>query len=286
MQKRFCAPTTRRALFVAMATLLAAAVLSAQTQPHYIALSYVKTLPGKAADYRKFIEGDASKMAQMGIAEGILDGYDYLRLTTPYVTESDYDYVQVIWYKNAPPLTPTDTKAWDARVQKAGYKDYQTYLDRRNSMAKVVRATMRTSTARIGQMQAGNYMRTVAYQVDREFRTDFTRLIQDYLAPLAQGRLKDGLVAGWGVSGPAAAFSGVDEAGFFRSISTVFKDSGTLLAGPVPLNEDVMKKYVPGKTYAEYETEVNRLAPHYKVTTTRIHEVVAAGGTLPVVNTN
>ena len=137
--------------------------------------------------------------------------------------------------------------------------------------------------AHIGDMKAGNYMRTATYQVEQDYRQDMARFLQEYTMPIAQSRIGDGRLVGWGVTQPAAAIMSDDEAGFSYSISNVPKESDTLLAGPGALTEEAFKKAVPGKSYPTYLNELNRLNDHRKVTRTRIHEIVCLAGTPPTV---
>jgi hypothetical protein len=283
MQKRFLDSQLRRAVLGGIVAMFAASVVQAQSQPHYVGLTYYQTLPGKADDFRKFAETGLAKMGQMGVDEGVLYAYYILRLTAPYAAGSDYNYVQAVWYKNPPSLAPLDMKAWEARAKKAGFASYQQYIDQRNSMSKVVRSAWRTSTARIGDIRAGNYMRSVAYEVEPDFRQEMTQFLQEYAMPLAQGGINDGRLQGWGVTRPAAVTMSNDEAGFSFSVSSVFKDSNTLMAGGAPLTEEQFKKAVPGKTYPAYLNSLNRLNAHRKAVTTRMFEVVTVAGAPPKV---
>ena len=274
----------RHSLGAAILAVLAASAAFAQTEQHYVALTYMHTLPGKAAEFRKFAETDMIKIGQTGVDEGVLDAYYILRLTVPYVTGSDYDYVQAVWYKNRPSLASPDVKVWDARVKKAGYANYQQYLDKRDSLAKLVRSTWRLAMARIGEIHTGNYMRTATYEVDRDYRPIMAQFLREYTMPLAQGRMNEGKGAmGWGVTRPAPAMGSDDEAGFSYSVSVVLKDSDTLMGGPGAVTEEGFKKAVPGKSYSAYIVDLTRLNEHRKVTMTRIHEVIGVAGAPPTI---
>lgn len=130
----------RRATLGGIIVMFAASAVYAQTAPHYLSVTYMKTLPGKADAFRKFAETDMLKMGQMGVDEGILDAYYVGRLTAPYTTGSDCDYAQVVWFKNRPSLASPDRATWEARAKKAGYASYQQYLDKRDSLARLVRS--------------------------------------------------------------------------------------------------------------------------------------------------
>jgi hypothetical protein len=135
----------------------------------------------------------------------------------------------------------------------------------------------------VGDLKVGNYVRTANYQVEPDFRADLLRFFEEYSMPIAKSRMTAGGLQGWGVNHPATAIMSDDEAGFSFSVSSVLKDSDTLMAGPSAITEELLKKAVPGKTFAAYAAELLRLAAHYKIVTTRIGEVVAMVGTLPTV---
>jgi len=261
----------------------ASAALAQTAPPQYYGVTYIKTLPGKAEAYRTFLETDAAKLFQVGVDEGNVDAIYMLRLTAPYVTGSDYDYIQVVWYKGPPSLDVTPRSVWDARAKKAGFASYQAFLDKRNTLANAVRSAWRTSYARLGDVHVGNYLRTYNIEVDPEFRQDELTFLETYTMALAKQRMTEGHEVGWGVGRPAAAAGSDAEAGFSFTVSDVLKDSATLMAGPGTLTEEAFKKALPGKSFLDYEAEVTRLNAHRKNVTTRIAEVVVLAGKPPVV---
>ncbi|MBS1855525.1 MAG: hypothetical protein JST11_09190 [Acidobacteria bacterium] len=272
-----------RSMLGGMAVMFVASIAVAQTQPHYVGLTYIQTLPGKADEFRKFASTEMTKMGQMGVDEGTIHAYYILRLTAPYAIGSEYNYVQAVWYTKLPSLAPLDRSIWEARAKKAGHASYQEYLDKRDSLAKILHSVWRVSTARIGEVHPGNYLRSANYQVDREYRQEMARFLQEYTMPLAKARFSTGKLLGWGVTRPAAATTSDDEAGFSFSVVTVSKDSEALMSGPGAITEELFKSAVPGKSYAAYLNELNRLNQHRKSVMTRIYEVVALAGTPPEV---
>ncbi|HKE29463.1 MAG TPA: hypothetical protein VKB88_44240 [Bryobacteraceae bacterium] len=280
MRLYFFQSQLRRAVLGGMFVTFAISLAPAQTtRPHYVSITYMQTLPGKADEFRKFAETTLVKLGQSGVDDGVLDAYYIARLTPPYTTGSDYNYVQAVWYKDNPSLAPLDRKLWDARVKKAGFTSYDQYVDKRESLAKSVRTQYRTVSWRIGNLHAGNYMRAASWQVEPEYRQETAQFIQEYMLPLAQARVNDGTSEGWGVTRPAAAMMSNDEAGFSFSIVNVLKDADTLWKGPGTMSEEFFKKALPGKNYATYLADGNRLAAHRKIVTTRVFEVVALAGT-------
>jgi hypothetical protein len=279
-------PKLRHVALGGIIAILAASAIVAQppaNTPHYIGLTYIQTLPGKAADYRKFLETDAVKLAQAGVDDGGADAVYMLRLTAPYTTGSDYDYAQVVWYKDKPPLATTPRSVWEARAKKAGFANYQEFLDKRNALSKAVRSAWRTSIAHVGDLHVGNYTRAVSVKVDPEYRTDVLRFIETYTMSIAQSRMSAGQSANFGLSRPAALTTSDDEAGYSFSVAESFKDSDALLSGPGAMTPERFSKIFPGKNYATYINEQARLAPHRHNVTTRISEVVTLVGKLPVV---
>jgi hypothetical protein len=283
MQVRFLESQLRRAVLGGMFVTLAVSLASAQPRPHYVSITYMKTLPGKSDEFRKFAETTLVKLGQSGVDEGVLDAFYVSRLTAPYTTGSDYDYVQAVWYKNAPFLAALDRKVWDARVKKAGFANYDEYLDKRESLAKNVRTQYRTVSFRIGNLRVGNYVRAASWQVEPDYRQQTAQFIEEFMLPLAQARVNDGVSEGWGVARPAAAVMSIDEAGYSFNVVNVMKNADALWKGPGTMSEEFFKKALPGKNYANYLAEANRLAAHRKIVVTRVLEIVAMAGTLPKV---
>ena len=283
MQPRFLESQLRRALLGGIFVTFAVSFASAQTRPHYVSITYLQTLPGKADEFRKFAETTLVKVGQSGVDGGVLDAYYIARLTAPYTTGSDYDWVQAVWYKNTPSLAPLDRNLWDARVKKLGFASYEEFVDKRASLVKSVRTQYRTVSWRIGELRAGNYVRAASWQVEPEYRQETAQFIQEYLLPLSQARVNGGSIEGWGVTRPAAAMMSNDEAGFSFNVVNVLKDADTLWKGPGTIDEEFFRKAVPGKNYATYLAEANRLAAHRKIVATRIFEIVALAGRPPQV---
>jgi hypothetical protein len=131
-------------------------------------------------------------------------------------------------------------------------------------------------------MHVGNYLRAVSIRVDPEFRQDELNFLETYTMPLAKYRIGEGRETAWGITRPAAATTSDEEAGYSFSVSNVLKDSDTLMAGPGTLTEEKFNQAVPGKSFAQYEAELTRLAPHRHNIITRISEVVTLVGKLPM----
>lgn len=279
MQLHLFESQLRRAMLGGMFVTFAISLAPAQTGAHYVSITYMQTLPGKADEFRKFAETTLVKLGQSGVDEGVLDAYYIARLTAPYTTGSDYNYVQAVWFKNTPSLAPLDRAVWDARVKKVGFASYDEYVDKRESLAKSVRTQYRTVSWRIGNLRVGNYVRAASWQVEPEYRQATAQFIQEYMLPLAQARVNDGISEGWGVTRPAPAMMSNDEAGFSFSVVNVLKDADTLWKGPGAMSEEFFKKALPGKNYGAYLAESNRLAAHRKIMTTRVLEIVALAGT-------
>ena len=279
MKIRFLEPRFRPVLLGGMFVTLAVSLAPAQTPTHYVSITYMHTLPGKADEFRKFAETTLLQLGQSGVDEGVLDAYYIGRLTAPYTAGSDYNYIQAVWWKNTPSLAPLDRTIWDARVKKIGFSNYDQFVDRRDSLVKSVRTQIRIVSWRIGNLHAGNYMRAASWEVEPDYRQATAQFIQDYMLPLAQARMNNGTLEGWGVTRPAAAIMSNDEAGFSFSVVNVLKDADTFWKGPGAINEEVFQKALPNKNYAAYLAEANRLAAHRKIVATRIFEAVAVAGT-------
>jgi len=271
----------RRAFLVGVLGIFACSGLQAQTEAQWVTITYVKTEPGKAQEFRKFVETNWKKLAQVGVDEGRTRGAFAMRLTAPYATGAPFDYALVNIMAKRPSLATTSQEELDARAKKAGLASYQQYLDSATPFGKVVKSEWMTASMRVGNLQAGNYNRIMRYEVAREHRQEVMRFLREYTLPLNTDRIKDGPLAGFGVHVPAMVTP--EEAGYAMSVSFIVKDADAAMAGPAQLTEERFKRALPGKSYAAYMNQLNTINGYRKPVATRIYEVVSVVGTLPAV---
>jgi hypothetical protein len=110
----------RRAFLVGVLGVFACSGLQAQTEAQWVTITYVKTEPGKAQEFRKFVETNWKKLAQVGVDEGRTRGGMAMRLTAPYATGAPFDYALVTFMAKGPSLATTSQEELDARAKKAG----------------------------------------------------------------------------------------------------------------------------------------------------------------------
>jgi hypothetical protein len=283
MQSALTTTAGRRTVLACLASLVALSSLEAQPAPQqYVTLIYRKTEPGKAAEYRKFLETGWKKFAQAGVDDGSLKGGMVLRLTAPYVTGAPFDYVTASFPAGRPSVAPLLSPEMEARAKKAGFAGAQQYVDAHAALAKAVKSEWLTTNMRIGSIQAGNYMRTVRYATDWEDRNALMDFLREFTLPINAARLKDGgSLVGFGVHSPAMV--SIEEAGYAASVSFIVKDAEAAMSGPGPMTEEQLRKAVPGRTYAGYLNRLNEMNRKRKPVVTRIYEVVATVGVMPAV---
>lgn len=269
----------RRALLMGLFAVCAATTISAQNQMQWTTVMYRKSEPGKAADHRKFIETTWTRLAQAMIDEGTTSGAVAMRLTTPYVANADYDYVTVSFAAKRPSVAPVPAATLDARARKAGFENWQKFLEAANAVSRTARLEWLTTNLRLGGAQPGNYMRLMRYKVEREHLQAVDQFLNDYSVPLQKARMKEGSIQGYSIHRPAMVTA--DEAGFSQSISWILKDADAVMSGPAQMSEEWFKRALPGKSYAEYIRQLAVINTLRRPVATRIYEVVAVAGAMP-----
>ena len=128
MQHRSLSVSGRRAVVIGLVAAFAAPAILAQNQAQWTTVMYRKSEPGKAADHRKFIETTWKKLAQAMVDEGTTNGAVAMRLTQPYASNADFDYVLVSFAAKRPSVAPIPAAVQEARAKKAGFESWQKFL--------------------------------------------------------------------------------------------------------------------------------------------------------------
>jgi hypothetical protein len=81
------------------------------------------------------------KLGQSGIDEGVVDAYYIARHCAPYTTGSDYNCVQAVWLQER---AVTRAQTVGRPRKKAGFTNYDQFVDNWESFAKGVRSQYRT----------------------------------------------------------------------------------------------------------------------------------------------
>ena len=280
----FAQPT--KFVLAAVVGLAAAGSIAAQTaQQRMVTVNYRKSLPGKAADQRKFAEGGWKKFWQALVDDGRSQGAVVMRLVQPYATGAPADWAVVSFGVKRPSFAPLDNASFEGPARKAGFANVQAYIDMQNASSSAVRAEWLSTTMRIGSVQAGNYMRGVRYMVPAEHRPAFNEWMRDVAMPMNANTIKAGRGVGWGVSVPPGVLGGADEAGYSHSVTFLVKDANGFDDGPYPVTEARMKDIFGSKmTLAQYLNRQNQMFNHVKTVSTRIWEIVAVVGKVPEIN--
>jgi hypothetical protein len=149
---------TRLFLVIVSATLLAGE-LRAQQQPlQHRAVICVKVLPGKAAEYRQFINNVVKPIWQAQADSGAIVSWSLLRTVMPAGTEARCDYKGIAVYESTPPV-PMELAGLDQALKKAGLKmTAAEFLAKRDTLVRLVSSEIWRVRIRVGQPQKGHYL--------------------------------------------------------------------------------------------------------------------------------
>ncbi|HBY59250.1 MAG TPA: hypothetical protein DEH78_05480 [Solibacterales bacterium] len=274
-----------RSVALSLLTFVATSAVWAQgPNAKWAQITYRKSIDGKAADHRKFLETAWVKSVEHGVAKGDLHGGLVLRLTAPFAIGSDYDYAAVIFPVKAPSLAQPSQETLDARGKAAGFANYAAYMAASRSSSTLVRQAWNVIRNRIGTVTVGSYIRTATYQVGDDHMDAVMGYMREYALPMNAARIKQGNspAIGWSLQTPGLV--GSEEAGYALTASTVLKDPEQAVMGPGPLSEESFKAMMPGKSYAEYIRQTAAINGLRKRVRTRFSEVIAVVGSVPTVN--
>lgn len=283
--------TTNRAVFgrsfLTLATLGVLAVSGVeaqqqQQQQRVVTINYRKTLPGKGADQRKFAETHWKKWTQALVDDGATQSAMVLRLTAPYAAGAPADYAIVTSPSKRPSLAQPDRNRFEALAKKAGFASVQAYLDMINANSSIVKTEWLNTAISLGNIQAGNYLRSARFMVDPDHMSEQMQWLQHEMVKLNTQNIKDGRNVAWGVSTLHPMVTSSDEAGFNLSIFNVVKDADSMWNGPGQMTEERFKRAFPtGMNLSNYLNRQRSMNSHRKTISTRIWEVVAVVGNTP-----
>lgn len=256
-----------------------------QQQQRTITVAYRKAAPGKGADQRKFFETDWKKWTQALIDEGITQSAMALRLTAPYAGGAAFDYAVVTFPKNRPSLATPDQNRGDAIAKKAGFASLQAYQAMSNANSSAVRTEWLNTAMRLGNIQAGNYLRSARYMVEPDHMNAQMEYLRDVSLKVNTQSVNSGRIVAWGVNTVPTMVMSSEEAGFNLSTYVVTKDADSMWNGPGGMNEARLKEIFPtGMSLANYLNRQRSVNSHRKSVSTRIWEVVAVVGKTPEIS--
>jgi hypothetical protein len=205
----------------------------AATQPipgAYHTFACIKIKPGKDAELRDWIQGDAHKFAQSRVDSGKIYGFVVLRAVLPQGTDAKCDYGMVTFFRGlpSPALTPDEMTA---ALQKAGVSmTAKEFMDRRESLASLVYSQMLLTHAMVGKGTKGGYV--VLNSMSATNVDDWVAFETKVWQPYAEALVKDGMSSGWALNLPLFPDGSKDyivasTVDMYPTLESVFKrDSG------------------------------------------------------------
>jgi len=185
----------------ALATLFSAtlvAQMSTATNTGYHTINCVKVLPGKAAEYSKFLTEDVHKVAQARVDSGAITAWLELRTVMPQGSEAECDYVLVSFYPGLP-KPPLGGEALTTALHQAGLQmSGDEYNDRRNALATTVYNDITQFQVLVGAAHKGDYLVFNAMKVaDIDEWIAYEKKVWQ---PIAEAQVKEGTRTAWALN--------------------------------------------------------------------------------------
>jgi hypothetical protein len=235
--------------------LLAAPVQAQQPTPavYTQTLSYVKVIPGKAAEYEQLVSETSRKVAQVRANSGEIISWTLLRAVMPAGQEARADYIISTMSEGAPPA-PTTRAAFEESLKKAGSTvNAAEYYEKRRAISNLVATEMWRPQLRVGAPEKGHYVMLNYMKV--KDATAYSAFERDMWRPLAEAWLKQGAMSGWiyatkmmpsGTETPYTAYS----ADMFPTWKAAFATRNT---------QETFEKVHAGKKYQDAADSMTKL---------------------------
>jgi hypothetical protein len=185
------------ALAAAFSTALVAQVASPATTGYHT-VNCVKVLPGKNAEYSKFLTEDVRKVAQARVDAGAITTWLVLRTVMPQGSEAECDYVLVSFYAGLP-NPPLGGEALTTALHQAGLQmSADEYNERRNALSTLVYNDITQYQILVGQAHKGDYLIFNSMKVgDIDEWIAYEKKVWQ---PIAEAQVKEGVRAGWALN--------------------------------------------------------------------------------------
>ncbi len=188
-----------RSLFsAALVAAFSVALVAQQAPSGYHRVACIKVKPGQESEYHKWAAEDLHKVAQARADSGAVSTWFLLRAEIPEGASAECDYLSISMYPGVP-TEPMGRDDLSAVLKKAGLTTTaQEFVDRRNSLVKLISNNLFQNVAFVGSMKKGDY-----------FIVNYMKVAdtQDWLAyekkiwqPMAELMAKDGARSGWSVN--------------------------------------------------------------------------------------
>lgn len=283
MRTTMCTSLGRAVLTASILGILAHSGMDAQQ--NMTVISYRATKPGKGAELRKFFETSWKRINEVRVENGDIAGAMVLRLTAPYSTGSKFQYAVVNFPNKHPSLAPGQAGAMDPIAKKAGFSGMREYLDALGALSSSVHSDWLSTIMRMGNVQAGNYIRSVRHMVEDDHMGEQMRWNREVMQKVYNQRMKEGKIVAWGFTTNHGMLHGAEEVGYNLGSMVAVKDADTLWEGPGRMTEARLKEIFPtGMSLGGYLNGQREINEHRKRVGTAIWEVVAVAGKMKEVH--
>jgi hypothetical protein len=185
------------ALATAFSATLVAQV-SSPTTTGYHSISCIKVLPGKTAEFNKFMTDDVRKVAQARVDAGAITTWLLLRTVMPQGSEAECDYVLVSFYAGLP-NPPLGGDVLTGALHQAGLQmNADEYNDRRNALSTLVYNDITQYQVLVGEAHKGDYLVFNSMKVPDI--SEWIAYEKKVWQPIAEAQVKEGVRAGWALN--------------------------------------------------------------------------------------
>jgi len=229
--------------------------LFAQQAPSgYHSVACLKVKPENNTDFRKWIAGDARKLAQSRVDGGAFGQWLVLRSAIPTGTSAECDYLVISMYPGIPPA-PLGMEDLDAALKKVGITaTAQQYVDRRTALTTLISNNMFQNQASVGSFKKGDYFVVNYMKVANDNFEEYVAWEKKVWKPLAEAMAKDGIRTGWSLntrvlpSGSDQPFQAVT-VDVFPNWESIYKDDAQFVERWHKVHPDLEL----GTTFEKYE---------------------------------
>jgi hypothetical protein len=185
----------------ALAAAFSTALVAQMTSPSptgYHAITCVKALPGKDAEFSKFLTDDVRKVAQARVDAGAITAWLLLRTVMPQGSEAPCDYVLVSFYAGLP-KPPLSGDALTAALHQAGLPmTADEYNARRYSLSTTVYNDITQYQVLVGEAHKGDYLVFNSMKVpDIDEWIAYEKKVWQ---PIAEAQVKEGIRTAWALN--------------------------------------------------------------------------------------
>jgi hypothetical protein len=185
------------ALATAFSTTLVAQMSSPSTTGYH-SISCIKVVPGKGAEFTKFMAEDIHKYAQSRVDSGAITAWLELRTVMPAGSEAECDYVLVSFYPGLP-NEPLSDAALTAALHQAGLQmSAQEYSDRRSALSTLVSNNITQYQVLVGGAHKGDYLVFNSMKVSDV--GEWVAYEKKVWQPIAEAMVKEGVRTAWAVN--------------------------------------------------------------------------------------